>query len=162
LRYELPDKTLSADLCGGQEMGEAPVIGALRAKRAELSGQIADLEKRAAQCRADLMHVDAVLRLFAPDTDVTAIAPKAVRRRNPWFAPGELSRTILDILRTAPEPLTVRDITARLMARYGLAAGDVRAFGLVRKLVMNALTRQATTLAERVRDGRAVFWRVAA
>jgi hypothetical protein len=47
-------------------MAEPHVVAALKDKRAELSGSIADLEKRIGQHRADLLHVDAVLRLFAP------------------------------------------------------------------------------------------------
>ena len=63
-------------------MGDIILISGLTAKRAELSGVIADLEKRIAQHRADLVHIDAVLRLYAPEVEPEAIAPKAVRRRN--------------------------------------------------------------------------------
>jgi hypothetical protein len=49
-------------------MAEPHVVAALKDKRAELSGSIADLEKRIGQHRADLLHVDAVLRLFAPES----------------------------------------------------------------------------------------------
>ncbi|MBE7157084.1 MAG: hypothetical protein INR62_01390 [Rhodospirillales bacterium] len=143
-------------------MGEPQIVGALRDKRAELSGFIADLEKRMAQHRADLMHVDAVLLLFAPELEVTAVAPKAVRRRNEWFRPGELPRTVLDILRVAPAPLPVREIAIEVMARRGLDAGDGRTLILLRKLVQNALARQAAELVERVVDGAVVRWRVAA
>lgn len=143
-------------------MGEAQVVSALRDKRAELSGLIADLEKRVAQHRADLLHVDAVLHLFAPELEVVSIAPKAVRRRNEWFRPGELSRTVLDVLREAPAPLPVREIAVEVMARRGLDAGDGRTLMLLRKLVQNALARQAAELVERVVDGAVVRWRVAA
>lgn len=47
-------------------MIEAYVASALRDKRAELSGVIADLEQRIAQHQADLLHVDADLRLAPP------------------------------------------------------------------------------------------------
>jgi hypothetical protein len=47
------------------DMPASPVVHALCDKHATLSGQIAALEKQVAQHRADLMHVDAVLRLFA-------------------------------------------------------------------------------------------------
>ena len=85
-------------------MAEPHVVTALRDKRAELSGTIADLEKRIGRHRADLQHVDAVLRLFAPDLEPEAIAPKAVRRSNEWFRPGELARMVLDILRAGEDP----------------------------------------------------------
>src|SRR3954452_13744875 len=66
-------------------MAEPHVVVALRDKRAELSGGIADLEKRIGQHRADLLHVDAVLRLFAPDLEPAAIPSKAVRQPSGWF-----------------------------------------------------------------------------
>jgi hypothetical protein len=141
-------------------MAEPHVVAALRDKRAELSGTIADLEKRIGQHRADLLHVDAVLRLFAPDLEPAAIAPKAVRRPNGWFRPGELARMVLDVLRVAPAPLSIREITAQVMERRGLDPQDGRTADLLRKLVTNALTRQAADRVERLQDGTRVRWRV--
>lgn len=142
-------------------MGDTYLITGLTAKRAEVSGIIADLEKRIAQHRADLVHIDAVLRLYAPEVKPESIAPKAVRKRNDWFKPGELSRMVLDILRVAPAPMTGREIAAEVMQRRGLDAGDARTAHLVGKLVHNAVTRQAADLVEKVMDGKVAAWRVA-
>jgi hypothetical protein len=141
-------------------MAEPHVVAALRDKRAELSGTIVDLEKRLGQHRADLLHVDAVLRLFAPDLEPAAIAPRAVRRGNEWFRPGELARLVLDVLRTAPAPLSIRAITGQVMQRHGLEPQDARTAERLRKPVTNALTRQAADLVERLQDGTLVTWRV--
>ena len=141
-------------------MAEAHVVAALRDKRAELSGTIADLEKRIGQHRADLLHVDAVLRLFVPELEPAEIRPKAVRRQNAWFRPGELARRVLDILRVAPVPLTIREITAQVMQRHGLDPQDGRTAKLLGKLVNNALNRQAAGQVERLQNGMTVTWRV--
>jgi hypothetical protein len=141
-------------------MAELHVVAALKDKRAELSGTIVDLEKRIGQHRADLLHVDAVLRLFAPDLEPAAIGPKAVRRGNEWFRPGELARLVLEVLRTAPAALSVREITVQIMERRGLDPQDARTAELLRKLVSNALTRQAADLVERIQEGVLVGWRV--
>ena len=141
-------------------MAEPHVVAALKDKRAELSGNIADLEKRIGQHRADLLHVDAVLRLFAPDLEPAAILPKAVRQPSGWFRPGELARMVLDVLRTAPAALTVREITMQIMERRGLDPQDARTAELLRKLVSNALNRQAADLVERIQDGALVSWQV--
>jgi len=109
-----------------------------------------------------LLALSVVLRLFAPEMEVAAIAPKAARGRNEWFWPGELPRLVLDILRVAPSPLAVRDIAIEVMARRGLDGGDARTLDLVRKLVRNALARQGADLVERVVDGTAIRWRVSA
>jgi hypothetical protein len=141
-------------------MAEPHVVAALKDKRAELSGSIADLEKRIGQHRADLLHVDAVLRLFAPEFEPATIPPRAVRRPNSWFKPGELARLLLEVLRTAPAALSVRDITVQVMERRGLDPEDSRTVELLRKLVSNALNRQAADLVERVQDGVLVSWQV--
>lgn len=142
-------------------MGDTYLIAGLTTKRAEVSGVIADLEKRIAQHRADLVHIDAVLRLYAPEVAPESIAPKAVRKRNDWFKPGELARMVLDILRVAPAPMTGKEIAAEVMQRRGLDAGDARTAHLVGKLVHNAVTRQAADLVEKVTDGKVAALRVA-
>jgi hypothetical protein len=141
-------------------MAEPHVVAALKDKRAELSGSIADLEKRIGQHRADLLHVDAVLRLFVPEFEPATIPPRAVRRPNSWFKPGELARLVLEVLRTAPVALTVREITAQIMERRELDPQDARTAELLRKLVSNAVNRQAADLIERIQDGALVRWRV--
>ena len=45
------------------------VISALREKRALVAGLIEKLERKLEQHRADLTHIDGVLRLFQPDRD---------------------------------------------------------------------------------------------
>jgi hypothetical protein len=141
-------------------MAEPHVVAALKDKRAELSGSIADLEKRIGQHRADLLHVDAVLRLFAPEFEPATIPPRTVRRPNSWFKPGELARLLLEVLRTAPAALSVRDITVQVMERRGLDPQDARTVELLRKLISNALNRQAADLVERIQDGVQVSWQV--
>lgn len=121
---------------------------------------IADLERRAAQQRADLVHVDAVLRLYAPELQPDCIPSRAVRRRNGWFKPGELVRMVLDILRVAPAPMPTREIAAAVMTRRGLDPADTHIARLVGKLVNNTLARQAGDLVEKIALHRSVTWRV--
>ena len=141
-------------------MAELHVVATLKDKRAELSGSIADLEKRIGQHRADLLHVDAVLRLFAPEFEPATIPSKAVRQPSGLFRPGELARLVLKVLRTASATLTVREITGQIMERRGLDPQDARTAELLRKLVSNALNRQAADLVERIQDGVLVSWQV--
>lgn len=141
-------------------MAEPHVVSALRDKRAEVSGLIADLERRIAQQRADLVHVDAVLQLYSPNLEPASIAVKGVRRKNGWFKRGELSRLVLDVLRVAPVPMTLKAIAAEVMTGRHLDPADERTVHLIVKLVRNTLTRQAGDLVERIAEGRTVTWRV--
>jgi hypothetical protein len=56
-------------------MAETHAISALRAKRAEVSGCIHDLEKKVKRMRANLAHIDATIRVFAPDLNPKASRP---------------------------------------------------------------------------------------
>ena len=141
-------------------MAEPHVISALVAKRSELSGLIADLERKIAQQRADLVHVDAVLGLYAPGLEPDCIPSRVVRRRNGWFKSGELVRMVLDTLRVAPAPMPFREIATAVMLRRGLDPTDAHIARLIGKLVNNALTRQAGDLVEKIVEHRSVTWRV--
>src|SRR5688572_20500835 len=107
-------------------MGEILVVSTLRDKRAELSGAIADLERRLAQYRADLVHVDAVLRLFAPDLEPeTIVSKRPAPARSRYFADGELTRRCLDTLRRAQgQPVAAEQIAEAAMADKGLDPAD--------------------------------------
>ena len=129
-------------------------IAALARKRAELSGEIEAGEVRLCELRAGLAHVDATIRLFAPEYPIAAIAAKRPRHKRPvLFGKGELGRTVLDILRTAEGPLTVAQIEAEVMTRLGLAEDrGVREF--LESRVDRGLRRQATQgLVEKVTYG---------
>src|SRR5439155_20014804 len=80
---------------------EQPVaVNALRNKRAQIAGMIAMHEGEARQLRAELIHIDAVLRLFDPETDPEGLPiRKAFPRRMAYFAKGEITRRVLDTLR---------------------------------------------------------------
>jgi len=140
-------------------MGDTFIISGLKAKRAELSGLIADYEKRIGQARADLVHVDAVLRMFAPEVEPDAIKPKKAVQRNGWFSVGECYRLALDTLRTAPRPMPTREVTERLMLVKGLDPADARTRELVQKTVIGTLNR-ASDVLERVVGNEVVAWRV--
>src|SRR4051812_46781955 len=109
-------------------MSTSPVINALIEKRAELAGYLADLERRAIQCRADLVHLDSTLRMFKPDFEPDGIAPKApAPRRSQYFPKGGISRFCLDTLRRAKGvPISAHDIAARAMRERGLNLDDAR------------------------------------
>ena len=76
-------------------MAETHVISALRAKRAEVSGYIHDLEKKVKTWRARLAHIDATIKIFSPEIDPEAIPPRRTYRRSDYFKKGEFARLVL-------------------------------------------------------------------
>src|ERR1700687_4250380 len=123
-------------------MTETHVVSAPRAKRAEISGYIHELEKKIGRLRASLLHVDASLRLFSPDADPDAIPPKRPYRRTRYFASRELSRRCLDTLREAnPTPMTTAQIAVIIMLAKGYPADDDALKAVVIEMVVTVLRR---------------------
>src|SRR3954447_21881500 len=108
-------------------------ISRLIAKRAELARLATELEQELDQCRADLTHIDGVLRVLRADLDPETISLRRRYERTRYFARNELSRLCMDTLRLAAgEPLTAEEITIRIMNTKGLEAGDGRLRATIR------------------------------
>jgi hypothetical protein len=144
-------------------MADTHVISALREKRSRVSAIIDRLQRQLDQHRADLTHIDGVLRLFEPEHDPGAIKPKRTyARRTRYFRRNELSRLTLDMLRAADGLMTTDDIAGRIIEAKGFDAADTALRGSIRDqmlTVLRALRKQQTV--EQVRLGRGVRWKLA-
>jgi hypothetical protein len=118
------------------------VVSGLIAKRAELAGVIDQLQRQLDQYRADLTHIDGVLRILASDLDPETIRPKRVYRRNRYFGRNELSRLCLGVLRTAAgELLSTDEIAGRVIEAKGFNAGDAMLRSRIREQVGSTVKR---------------------
>ena len=138
------------------------VISGLVRKRGEVAGQIDAAQNTVRQLMADLAHIDATLRLFQPNINLSGVKVRVV----PGHAAalyGEMTRNIMDVLRGASEPLAVADIVTAVMAKRGLAADDGALVDSIRKRVGAALrtckVRGTATSAHG--RGLQLVWRVA-
>jgi len=123
-------------------MAELHVVTALRAKRAEISGHVADLERKLARHRAALANIDATIRLYAPELDPDSIPPKRTYRRTRYFAKGELSRRVVGVLRQANgKPMTAAAITSAIVADKGFPVGEGALSEAVTDMVLTVLRR---------------------
>jgi hypothetical protein len=138
------------------------VVSGLIEKRRELAGIIDELQRQLDQHRADLTHIDGVLRVLAVDLDPQTIRPKRLYRRNRYFARNELSRLCLGVLRTAAgELLSTGDIAGRVIAAKGFDAGDAILRAAIRDQVGSVVKRLHRNGAiENVGAGRASKWRL--
>ena len=139
-------------------MGDTFVISGLRKKRAELSGDLIAAEKRILQLRADLDCLDGAIRLFDPEAEPRKICPVRLRRTPGAIPRGQCSRAILDMLRRAAEPMTVREIAAQLAADYRIDAAAAGVMNALVPKVRNTLAHQRGVASE-LRGG-AKAWRV--
>lgn len=122
-------------------------ISGLLRKRHELMQEIAMIRERLALVSNDVESIDRVLDAFGYKGDLpdkTTRTPRVV-----LFYRNELSRFVMEQLRTATEPMTSRDLAERIVAiegkdkydrsmmidivkRVGKACRQLRARGLVR------------------------------
>lgn len=118
------------------------MVTGLAKKRAELAGEIEATHNRLRQLVNDLEHLDATLRLVAPDMVVEAIRPKTFRPPEDWSKRGQMSRLVLSILRTAREPLTTREIAAQMLLERAMDTDDQRMLRTMTRRVAAALREQ--------------------
>lgn len=121
-------------------MAELHVVSALVEKRSEISGQIAELEKRINRHQADLVHIDAVLRMYGK-ADPEAIRAKDISRRSDWFRPGECRNLVYDLLRDAEAPVLTRTIAEHIMAAKGIDQSDARVVEQIKRSLRETLRR---------------------
>ncbi len=148
-------------------MAESHVVSALVTKRSELAGMIQFHRIEIERVGADLKHLDATLKLFAPEIDLRSLGAKRVRKSImggfKFFKPGESHRLILDLLREAGRPVLTADILSRVIDRKGLDdTQDVRMTlqrtisGSLRRLERREMVRHAGA-----GKGRALTWEIA-
>ncbi|HEY1941527.1 MAG TPA: hypothetical protein VGH40_05325 [Roseiarcus sp.] len=101
-------------------MAEIRTVTTLRSKKAEILASIAQYEKRIAQARADLSHVNACIALFEATGEPGALSPYVDTHR--LFARGELMRLCKDALASGPK--STKELALHVMAAKGLDTGD--------------------------------------
>ena len=109
-------------------------IAGLVDKRREIAGKIEFTQRSLNELIADLDHIDATIRIFDPDADVTLHKPKIYPTKHGAFK-GEMRRFVMAALRQAAGPITSLEIAKGVMQGRGLAANDDRTTILIRKRV---------------------------
>lgn len=152
--------------CGSMsENNEATTItaNALVKKRADLLFEIDQHERALERLQTELVHLDAVLRMFRPDFKAEAL-PVRHRRptKSPYFRHGELTQRIFDALRER-ETINSTEVAAKAMRDKGLDPENdpVTRTDFVRRvgLQLNALQRDGKI--ERIGKGSTLRWRLA-
>jgi hypothetical protein len=113
-------------------------LNALIRKRAELAGELERSETTVRQLQIDLAHIDAAIRLFGPDTDVSAIKPKGLP---PMMATpkGKLGAIVFGLLRTAKRPCESSELAKHVMVERGIDVTKPKLVKLMESRVCSAL-----------------------
>ena len=99
---------------------------ALVKKRTDLLFEISQREREIQRLQTELVHVDAVLRMFRPDFKAEAL-PVRHRRptKSPYFRHGELTQRIYDTLRQRGK-ISSADVAVQAMRDKGLDPTTIR------------------------------------
>ena len=99
-------------------------ISGLLAKRVELFHEAERIRDRLAEIKNDVGAIDRVLGTLGYSGDLDAQMPR--QKRQVLFGRGELTRAILDELRTATAPLASREIARAILSVNELDPRDRR------------------------------------
>lgn len=142
-------------------MAETHVISALTNKRAEVSGEIKHYEKLLKKSKLDLQSIDQTIHIFDENYDLRTIRAKRVSSER-YFKNGEAKTMILDVLRTATEPMNTTNISKKIAFDKGIDSEEDFDLERFSKVVLASLTRCETSeLIERVgKDGLSILWQI--
>src|SRR5579872_4525216 len=134
-------------------------IHTLTQLHAELAGKIETNRKSGDKLRAQMVQVEAVIKMLSPDFNVSRIAPKRRNTGNPWFKRGTLYRAAMDALRRAGKPMTAREMMLAILD--GKETNATRKQELdVQAAILAALRKHDGRGVESVGEGRPVRWQI--
>jgi hypothetical protein len=136
------------------------VLAGLTRKRSEIAGQIERTQDALRKLVGDLDAIDAAIRLFDPEADITAIRSRQYPPRHAAFR-GEMMRHVMGCLRLAEgKPVTTRDIATVVMKARGLNPEDAELLVTIRKRVGACMwkLKQAGAVKEKAGVGDLKEW----
>ena len=144
-------------------MGSYYAVILLREKRARLAGHMEKAERVLAANKRDLANLDAVIRLFEPETNPDLIpAIRPISRRGLFFKRGEQMRLACDMLREAGKPMRCRTVAEGVMLRKGLPVENEALVQSVSLRVRVALFRlEKRELTQRIVKAPETWWELA-
>jgi hypothetical protein len=134
-----------------------PVLERLLKRRAALIAEVRRTEAKFHDLFVDIDNLDGTILQFDPNYKVINPAVRGVGLT------GQLTRSLLGILRKSPEPMTLRDLTVAMMASLGLDYQDPKRVSRMMEQTRNAMIRQkknGTAVSEQG-PARALLWRIA-
>jgi hypothetical protein len=139
------------------EIASKQALYTLAKLHSELAGKLIDSKAESRRLTVAMMQVEAVMKMLAPGFNVQTIA---VRRRkpNPWFKRGTVYREALDVLRSAPGPMTAREIAAAMLAAKGITGVPVRAVSNLGQSILRSFQNHKDRAVGVVGDGLPARW----
>jgi hypothetical protein len=134
-----------------------PAIQTLERLHAELGGKILENKQEHANLAEQMRHVEAVIKMLDPGYSLRAMSVKR-RKPNPWFKRGTVYRRAVDVLRTATEPLTAREIAERVLAAANVIKPNKAALADLTGTILASLRNHAGKGVQRANEGSPARW----
>jgi hypothetical protein len=142
-------------------MADSHVISALVKKRAELRGDIIHYKQLIATLDKDLQTIDATIKIFDVDYDISSIKP-VIKSRNRFFNNGEAKVLVLEVLKNNSLPISTDKISEIIATNRNLAFENKTDKSSFQKSILLALnTCLSNNLVEKVsKDGLSIVWKI--
>ena len=137
-----------------------PAVFALKRLHAQLGGEIQDNRREAKRLAEAMKHVEAVLKMLAPSFNVSTIASRRRYKQHSPFKRGGGTRRMMDILRTAPGPMTSSQVAEAILRAAGVPEPTAEEIRNARGSVHATLRRYQGKSVEAVGDGFPVRWKL--
>lgn len=141
-------------------MSQSHVVSGLLSKRSELVSMLEHYTVEVDRLDSELKHLDATIKLFAPETDLRSLPPKRFVEANKVFKQGESGRLVLEVLREAGGTLNTQAIAQRIADKKNLDEAKVKS---IRDTILDTLKRLETkgVVRQSGKDGLAILWMLA-
>jgi hypothetical protein len=124
---------------------------------AELGGQILENKTEGLRLADSMRHVEAVIKMLDPTYNLRRISVKR-SQPNPWFKRGTVYRRAVDVLRTAEQPLTAREIAERVLVTAKVAHPKKAAVADLSGSILASLRNHVGKGIERTNEGSPARW----
>ena len=136
-----------------------PAIQTLERLHAELGGKILENKQEHENLAGQMRHVEAVIKMLDPGYSLRAISVKR-RQPNPWFKRGTVYRRAVDVLRTATEPMTAREIAERVLVAANVSKPNKAALRDLTGTINVSLRNHDGRGVQRANEGAPARWRL--
>ena len=105
-------------------------------------GALHQLERDRRRLRSELRTLEQAIQLFEPDWSPAVVQPVQPKRPSIWGNRGKGVRAVMEVLKEAEGPLTVREIATLALQRRGIAVPPPSEFDPVLASITGALNKR--------------------
>lgn len=127
-------------------------------KRADLFNEAVQIRERLAEIKNDIDAIDRTLNVLGYEGDLDAAMPR--QKRHVVFGRGELTRSVLDVLRRADTAMTSRQIAQQIVENSGQDARDRKYVSDLTKRVGKACRQSTVDISKAVDSKGNIVWSI--